>query len=47
VEIAFVDQGYSGEEPAAAAAAHGIRLEVVKLAEAIAQRSPGDGVDGP
>ena len=31
VEIAFVDEGYTGEEPAAAAAAHGIRLEVVKL----------------
>ena len=31
VEVAFVDQGYTGEEPAAAAAAAGIRLEVVKL----------------
>ncbi len=31
VEIAFVDQGYTGEQPAADAAAHGIRLEVVKL----------------
>ncbi len=31
VEVAFVDQGYTGEEPAAAAAARGIRLEVVKL----------------
>jgi transposase len=31
VEVAFVDQGYSGERPAAAAAARGIRLEVVKL----------------
>ena len=31
VEVAFVDQGYTGEEPAEAAAAHGIRLEVVKL----------------
>src|SRR5215208_1498272 len=30
-ELAFVDQGYSGEEPATAAAARGIRLEVVKL----------------
>lgn len=30
VEVAYVDQGYSGEQPAAAAAAHGIRLEVVK-----------------
>jgi transposase len=34
VEIAFVDQGYTGETPAADAAAHGIRLEVIKLAEA-------------
>ena len=31
VEVAFVDQGYTGEKPAAAAAAQGIRLEVVKL----------------
>ncbi len=31
VEIAFVDQGYTGEQPGADAAAHGIRLEVVKL----------------
>jgi transposase len=34
VEVAFVDQGYTGEEPAAAAAARGIRLEVIKHAEA-------------
>jgi transposase len=34
VEIAFVDQGYTGEQPAAAAAEHGIRLEVVKLPSA-------------
>lgn len=34
VEVAFVDQGYSGGAPAADAAAHGIRLEVVKLPEA-------------
>jgi transposase len=34
VELAYVDQGYTGEGPAAAAAAHGIRLEVVKLPEA-------------
>jgi transposase len=31
VEIAFVDQGYTGENAADAAAEHGIRLEVVKL----------------
>jgi transposase len=34
VQIAFVDQGYSGEQTASDAAAHGIRLEVVTLAEA-------------
>ncbi len=34
VEVAFVDQGYTGEKPAAAAAEHGIRLEVIKLPEA-------------
>jgi transposase len=31
VEVAFVDQGYTGQQPAEAAAAHGLRLEVVKL----------------
>jgi transposase len=31
VEVAFVDQGYTGEQPADAAQAQGIRLEVVKL----------------
>jgi transposase len=31
VEIAFVDQGYTGDKAAAAAEEHGIRLEVVKL----------------
>jgi transposase len=31
VEVAFVDQGYTGDEAAAAAAQHGMRLEVVKL----------------
>lgn len=31
VEVAFVDQGYTGERAAADARAHGIRLEVVKL----------------
>ncbi len=34
VEVAFVDQGYTGAEAEAAAAEHGIRLEVVKLPEA-------------
>jgi transposase len=34
VEVAFVDQGYTGSTPAADAEAHGIRLEVVKLPEA-------------
>jgi transposase len=31
VEIAYVDQGYTGKQPAAAAQTHGIQLEVVKL----------------
>lgn len=31
VEVAFVDQGYTGDEASAAAAQHGMRLEVVKL----------------
>jgi transposase len=31
VEVAFVDQGYTGEQAAEAAEAHGIRLEVIKL----------------
>ena len=34
VEIAYVDQGYEGKKPAAAAREHGIQLEVVKLPEA-------------
>jgi len=34
VELAYVDQGYTGEQPAKDAAAHGIQLEVVKLPEA-------------
>ena len=34
VELAWVDQGYTGEQPAQDAQAHGIRLEVVKLSEA-------------
>jgi transposase len=34
VEVAFVDQGYTGEIAAQDADAHGIRLEVVKLSEA-------------
>lgn len=34
VELAFVDQGYTGEEPAADAQTHGIRLEVIKHTEA-------------
>lgn len=31
VEVAFVDQGYTGEQAAEDAASHGIRLEVIKL----------------
>lgn len=34
VEIAFVDQGYTGEEAAGEAQAYGIELQVVKLSEA-------------
>src|SRR3954469_17065631 len=34
VELAFVDQGYTGTEPAAAAAQEGIQLEVLKHHEA-------------
>ena len=34
VELGYVDQGYTGDDPAQAAAAHGIRLEVVKHTEA-------------
>ncbi len=34
VKRAFVDQGSTGDQPAEDAAAHGIRLEVVKLPEA-------------
>ena len=30
VELAYVDRGYAGEQPAEQAEAHGIRLEVVK-----------------
>jgi transposase len=33
VELSYVDQGYTGERPAAEAEAHGIRLEVVKHPE--------------
>src|SRR5215216_835558 len=34
VEVAFVDQGYTGEQAAEDAAAQGMRLEVVKLPQA-------------
>jgi transposase len=34
VELAWVDQGYTGPEPKAAAKAHGIELDVVKLPDA-------------
>jgi transposase len=34
VEIAFVDQGYTGDQPAQEAQEHGLQLEVVKLPEA-------------
>jgi transposase len=34
VDLAYVDQGHTGEKPAAAAREHGIALEAVKLPEA-------------
>ena len=34
ITLAYVDQGYTGEIPAAQAEAHGIALEVVKLPDA-------------
>ena len=34
VDLAYVDHGYVGEKPAAAAKEHGVALEVVKLPEA-------------
>lgn len=34
VELAYVDEGYTGEQPAEEAEAHGMRLEVVKHQEA-------------
>lgn len=34
VEVAYADQGFTGPKPAEAAAAHGIRLQVVPLPEA-------------
>jgi len=34
VGVAFVDQGYTGEQPAQDAQAHGLQLEVIKLPEA-------------
>ena len=34
VELAYVDQGYTGERPASAAKAQGIALDVVKLPQA-------------
>lgn len=34
MQVAFVDQGYSGEQGAADAASQGIRLELVKLPDA-------------
>ena len=34
IQLAYVDQGYTGEQPAADAAAVGLRLEVVKHPEA-------------
>jgi transposase len=56
VEVAYVDQGYTGEAAAAAAAKRGVQLEVVKLPEAkrgfvlLPRRSRGGALlclDGP
>lgn len=38
VEVAFADQGYTGERPASAAREHGITLEVVRLPTTLAGR---------
>ena len=46
VELAYVDQGYTGERASGFAAEHGIRLEVVKHEEAkrgFLCSCPGDG----
>ena len=34
IQLAFVDQGYTGEQPVKDAAQHGVRLEVIKHHEA-------------
>ena len=34
VQVAFVDQGYTGAQPASDAAQHGVHLEVIKHTEA-------------
>jgi len=34
VELAFVDQGYTGDDPAAEARQHGIQLEVINPRDA-------------
>ena len=34
IDLAYVDQGYTGEKPAKSAREHGIELEVVRLPEA-------------
>ena len=34
LEVAFVDQDYTGDQPAQAAQGQGMQLEVIKLAEA-------------
>lgn len=53
VDLAFVDQGYTGERPAKAAAAHGIALNVVRLPEAkrgfvlLPRRPPWPADHGP
>ncbi len=45
VELAYVDQGYTGEKAAESAAEHGIHLEVVKHKEAKLRPAFGSGED--
>ena len=40
IELAWVDQGYTGADVAQTAAAHGLQLEVVKLPEGQARLRP-------
>jgi len=42
VQVACVDQGYTGQQATADAAAQGIRLEVIKLPDAKTRFYPSD-----